>query len=150
LPPATAERIATLVADGRLRVRAARLRAASVMKRGIAVTTHERRGDGTAHYDWIVNCTGPSFTKQTCRGLERRLLQSGLLIADPLALGFVTTADGRAFGAHGPIPGLHVLGPACRSQRWEHTAVPELREQARALAVTLRSDQRATPVLRQR
>ena len=150
LPPATAERLATLVGDGRLRVRAARIRGASVTKSGIAVTTHERRGEATTHYDWIVNCTGPSFSKHSCRGLERRLLERGLLIADPLALGFATTPDGRAFGAHGPVEGLYVLGPACRSQRWEHTAVPELREQARALAVALRRDQRAAPALSQR
>jgi uncharacterized NAD(P)/FAD-binding protein YdhS len=150
LPPPTAERLAALVGEGRLHVRAARVCAASVTDRGIAVSTRERHGDGTAHYDWIVNCTGPSFAKQSCRALERRLLERGLLIADPLALGFVTTPDGRAFGAHGPVEGLYVLGPACRSQRWEHTAVPELREQARALAVALRRDQSAAPALRQR
>jgi len=121
LPPATAERLEALVGDGRLRVRAARLRAASVTDRGIAVTTHERRGDGTAHYDWIVNCTGPSFAKQSCRALERRLLERGLLIADPLALGFVTTPDGRAFGAHGPVqgtrPGGSLIGNARSRER---------------------------------
>jgi uncharacterized NAD(P)/FAD-binding protein YdhS len=110
-----------------------------------------RREDLTARYDWIVNCTGPCFTKQTCRGLERRLLERGLLLPDPLALGFVTTTEGRAFGAHGVATNLYILGPACRSERWEHTAVPELREQARALAsALLLKDQKASPPLRQR
>ena len=151
LPPATAERFAELrERRAAAHSRGPRSAAASVTERGIAVTVRERGGDATACYDWIVNCTGPCFAKPTLRGLERRLVERGLLIPDPLALGFVTTPDGRAFGVHGPAASLHVLGPACRSQRWEHTAVPELREQARALAAALlRKDQRASP-LRQR
>ncbi len=109
--------------------------AAAANERGIAVEFTDRRGTPErAHYEWIVNCTGSSFARDTCRVLERRLIERGLLIVDPLALGFVTTPAGLAFGARGPVAGLHVLGPACRSQRWEHTAVPELREQASALA----------------
>lgn len=137
LPPATAERIAAFTRGGQLRVHAARIRRAAATARGISVTLEHRRGESTARFDHIVNCTGPAFTKDTCRGLERRLLERGLLIADPLGLGFVTTETGIAFGARGLVAGLHVLGPACRSQRWEHTAVPELREQAGALAAAL-------------
>ena len=67
-------------------------------------------------------------------GSSGSLLERGLLIADPLGLGYLTTANGTAFGTRGPVPGLHVLGPACRPRWWEHTAVPELRQQACALA----------------
>ena len=151
LPAATAERFERLRGAGRLRVRAGQLAGASAARRGIAVTVRERSAATTGRYDRIVNCTGPCFAKQTCRGLERRLLERGLLIPDPLGLGFVTAPDGRALGTDGTVTGLHLLGPACRSQRWEHTAVPELREQARSLAAALlRKDQRFSPPVRQR
>ena len=152
LPPTTATHLEGLKRNGQLRICTGSVRDATVAARGIAVTVRGRAAvDATkTHYDWIVNCTGSSFTKRTSRDLERRLLARGLLIADPLALGFITTPGGGAFGAHGPVDGLHVLGPACRSQKWEHTAVPELREQARALAATLHQDQRTSPSMRQR
>ncbi len=151
LPPATAERFANLREEGRLHVHAGRITGASATRRGIAVTVRTGRGELIRRYDWIVSCTGPCFTKHTCRGLERRLIDSGLLMPDPLGLGFVTTPDGRALGANGATTNQHVLGPACRSERWEHTAVPELREQSTALAASLlRERQRSAPPLRQR
>lgn len=153
LPPASAERLAALRDCGRLLVVSGRAQSAEFARRGIAITIRERgrAAPRAARFDWIVNCTGPVFSRRTCRPLERRLQERGLLVADPLALGYLTTPAGLAFGAHGPVEGLHVLGPACRSRRWEHTAVPELREQARALAARLRLEtQRLSPSLRQR
>ncbi len=107
-------------------------------------------GGRRERYAWIVNCTGPSFDKRSSRGLERQLLERGLLIADPLGLGYLTTANGTAFGTRGPVPGLHLLGPACRPRWWEHTAVPELRQQACALAdeLTRRQVVRAPAIAR--
>jgi hypothetical protein len=51
--------------------------------------------------------------------------------------------------AQGPVEGLYLLGPACRPHWWEHTAVPELRQQAARLAVRLleRRDLKASNVL---
>ena len=107
-------------------------------------------GGRSERYAWIVNCTGPTFEKRTSRGLERQLLERGLLISDPLGLGYLTTANGTAFGTRGPVAGLHLLGPACRPRWWEHTAVPELRQQACALAdeLTRRQVVRAPAIAR--
>ena len=136
LPPATAARIEELRAAGRLRVLAGRVQGAESRAHAIDLELRLRRqaGGRRERYAWIVNCTGPSFDKRSSRGLERQLLERGLLMADPLALGYLTTANGTAFGTRGPVPGLHLLGPACRPRWWEHTAVPELRRQACALA----------------
>ena len=57
---------------------------------------------------------------------------SGLVI---IALGLLVDEDYRMCDASGAgQPGLHYLGPHLRAQRWEGTAVPELREHAAALA----------------
>ncbi|HWM27513.1 MAG TPA: FAD/NAD(P)-binding protein, partial [Woeseiaceae bacterium] len=71
------------------------------------------------------------------RVLERHLIDRGMLRQDPLGLGYVTGHNGAAFGLRGPVAGLYLLGPACRPERWENTAVPELRQQADVLATEL-------------
>jgi uncharacterized NAD(P)/FAD-binding protein YdhS len=88
-------------------------------------------------YDRIVNCTGGSFTRIGTNTLEYRMVTRGLLIPDPLGLGYLSGTNGGVFGARGVVPGLYLLGPACRPHWWEHTGVPELREQAARLAVEL-------------
>jgi uncharacterized NAD(P)/FAD-binding protein YdhS len=47
----------------------------------------------------------------------------------------------RVIGAGGaPTPRLYAVGPPTRAARWESVAVPDLRSQTEALAVTLLSD----------
>ena len=136
LPPVLAGRLAALQASGRLQVRAARLRGAEDEGDAIAVdswvpATAQRVRE---RYHWVMNCTGSSFATEAVRPLERRLLERGLLLADPLALGYLTCDAGTAIGIRGPVDRLYVLGPACRASFWEHTAVPELRAQAASIA----------------
>jgi uncharacterized NAD(P)/FAD-binding protein YdhS len=138
LPPEPARAIAALREAGRLDVRAARVRRASRTSRSVTVELVPRGGAPLRErYDWVINCTGSSFSRAQSRGLERVLLDRGFLIVDPLGLGYVTEPSGAVFGAQGPVRGLYVLGPACRAQSWENTAVPELRKQAEALAAEL-------------
>ncbi len=136
LPPVVAGQLAALQADGRLDVRAARLRGAR--DHGDAITVeYEVRGTAKRvreRYDWVINCTGSSFATEAARPLERRLLERGLLLVDPLRLGYITCDAGTAIGTRGPVDQLYVLGPACRANFWEHTAVPELRAQAARIA----------------
>jgi uncharacterized NAD(P)/FAD-binding protein YdhS len=137
LPPGPAKSIAALRASGQLAVRAGRIRRAAARAKGMALDVARHGNVGRERYDWVVNCTGSSFTRANTRGLERRLIERGELIVDPLGLGYVTEASGAVFGADGPVRGLYVLGPACRAQCWENTAVPELRKQAESLAAEL-------------
>jgi uncharacterized NAD(P)/FAD-binding protein YdhS len=136
LPPVLAGRLAALQASGRVQVKAAHLQAAADEGDAIAVdyTLRATAKRVRERYDWIVNCTGSSFATSQARPLERRLLERGLLLVDPLDLGYVTCHAGTAIGTRGPVDQLYVLGPACRADLWEHTAVPELRSQARAIA----------------
>lgn len=138
LPPGAARVIAELRASGRLAVRAGRILRAAARANGLAIDVAGRDGAKVRErYDWIVNCTGSSFTRANCRTLEHRLIERGHLIVDPLGLGYLTEPNGAVFGAHGPVRGLYVLGPGCRAQCWESTAVPELRRQAEVLTAEL-------------
>jgi uncharacterized NAD(P)/FAD-binding protein YdhS len=138
LPPVQAGRLAALRARGRLAVLAGRLTGGTDCGDSVVVDYRLRNGKRVSErYDWVVNCTGSSFAKAACPPLERRLLERGLLLPDPLGLGYVTDANGGVLGPRGPVRGLHLLGPACRPIFWEHTAVPELRAQAVALAAEL-------------
>jgi uncharacterized NAD(P)/FAD-binding protein YdhS len=139
LPHAQASRVAALQARGRLSVRAAHLLHAVNDGDSIAVD-YALRADGRVvreRYEWVINCTGSSFARRSRPPLEQDLVARGTLLPDPLGLGYVTAANGAVVGARGPVPQLYLIGPACRPYFWEHTAVPELRAQAAALAAEL-------------
>jgi uncharacterized NAD(P)/FAD-binding protein YdhS len=139
LAPDSARTIADLRQTGRLTIAAGRIRRAAATMGGIIVEREFRGLDWPWHdsFDWVINCTGPSFGGQCGSVLHDQLLASGLLTLDALGLGYETTADGLSTGANGRVEGLYLLGPACRPRDWEHTAVPELRTQAESLATEL-------------
>jgi uncharacterized NAD(P)/FAD-binding protein YdhS len=84
----------------------------------------------------IVNCTGPQpVCASGWSALVDGLLSDGLARPDALGLGFDVDADGRVVRGDGSVsPELHAVGYARRGTEYETTAVPELREQAQALA----------------
>jgi uncharacterized NAD(P)/FAD-binding protein YdhS len=134
--PAVAERLSSLRAGDRLEVCAGRVRGAAAYGDSFVVDVlpRGRRTHRSERFDWIVNCTGTDFSPPTCRPLERKLLERGMLLPDPLALGFVTADRGAVIGRSGPVAGLYVLGTGHRPNLWEHTAVPEIRSQVMGLA----------------
>ncbi len=137
--PQPAAAIDAMQACGRLSVRKGRVTDAVQAADTISVA-QALKGDVQPvreNYDWVINCTGPSFARRGARTLENHLVDRGLLLKDPLGLGYVSAPDGEVFGRAGPIEGLYLLGPACRPHWWEHTAAPELRQQAARLAVRL-------------
>jgi uncharacterized NAD(P)/FAD-binding protein YdhS len=139
MPPRSAAAIASLRAARRVRVEAARVRGVRELRDGLSLSIAPR-GEAEARserFEWVINCTGPAFVQTNSRSLERRLCERGLLMIDPLGLGYVTEPDGTAFAGRGPVHGLYVLGPACRARCWENTAVPEIRQQAEKLALQL-------------
>lgn len=84
----------------------------------------------------LVNCTGPDTNLRRSRSpLLQSLFRRGLIQSDPLALGLETTAQGALLSRDGvAAERLFTLGPLLRPRLWESIAVPELREQALALA----------------
>jgi uncharacterized NAD(P)/FAD-binding protein YdhS len=87
----------------------------------------------------VINCTG---SEQDYRRVDSRLLRSlfrkGWLEANPPGVGVRTNENGAVVGRHGAVtPGLYAIGPMRIGGFFETTAVPEIREQAAALAKTL-------------
>ncbi len=91
----------------------------------------------------LVNCTGAATdVTATADPLLRQLLDSGLARPDPLRLGLDADARGALRDAGGTAASdIVTLGPLLRGRRYETTAIPEIRDQAAAIARHLLSTQ---------
>jgi uncharacterized NAD(P)/FAD-binding protein YdhS len=127
------------VREGRIHVHAARLQSVSATATGGLELRLRPRG-ATTTFDlqvhWLINCTGPERDlSRQANPLVRSLLARGLVQRDPLALGAVTTERGELVDANGAnVPGAYVVGAWRMPRLFESTAVPELRDQAAAVA----------------
>ncbi|GAA4005589.1 FAD/NAD(P)-binding protein [Hymenobacter fastidiosus] len=90
----------------------------------------------------VISCTGPLLDYgRIDSALVTSLREAGLLVPDALRLGMQTNAHGALMDARGQASGvLFTLGPSRRPAYFESTAVPELRQQAAALAQHLAGD----------
>ena len=139
VPPETARRAAALTAAARLSIHRGRLVAVTGQPGGLCVRID--RGTPSSEIDelavgWLVNCTGPAADiTATADPLLRHLLDTGLARPDPLRLGLDTDPHGAIRDADGrPARDIFALGPLLRGSRYETTAIPEIRDQAAALA----------------
>jgi len=158
MPPATARRITELRCTGRLSVLRGRITGITEVP-GVpagppapgpaaglpgTVRAPERlrirmEQDGSVTdlaTGWLINATGPGTDlTRTTDPLLRDLLSRGLARPDPLRLGLDASLDGAVLDAAGtPSTTLFTLGPPLRGVRYETTAIPEIRDQAAALA----------------
>ena len=139
-PPQNAEAVAALTATGLVQ-----LRIGTVCE--ILPDTDQLRvrirahgtADGWHTAQHVICCAGPLLDySRIATPLVISLREAGDLIPDPLRLGICTDAHGALFGADGAAsPTLFTLGPSRRPAYFESTAVPELRQQAAALAIEL-------------
>jgi len=138
MAPAAAGWIDELRREGRLRVAAAAV--VSVDDEGGRLGVGLRpRGGGKLeilHVDAIVNGAGPSDSPfRADSPLYRNLREAGLARPHPLGLGIDTGPGGAVLGADGrPSETLYTIGWLRRGELWESLAIPELRDQAAALA----------------
>ena len=148
-PPQNARAVAELTAAGLVRLHIGTVR--EILPDGqrlrVRVRPHgEPNGWHTA--DHVISCTGPLLDyARIAAPLVQGLREAGHLTPDPLHLGLLTDAHGALLTADGRVaPGLFTLGSSCRPAYFESTAVPELRQQAAALAVYLAGRAPARPV----
>jgi uncharacterized NAD(P)/FAD-binding protein YdhS len=124
MAPRVAASVTALQATGRLTITA-----------GDAAAAIARAHPNT----WIVNATGPDGDlRRSPDPLLRSLFQAGYATPGPCTIGLATSRDGRLLDGHGgAVPGLWTLGCTRRGDLWESTAIPEIRDQAEQLALTL-------------
>jgi uncharacterized NAD(P)/FAD-binding protein YdhS len=85
---------------------------------------------------WLINATGPATDiTRTSDRLLRGLFDCGLARPDRLRLGLDAGPAGAVRDAAGrPSSTIFTLGPTLRGLAYETTAIPEIRDQAAALA----------------
>jgi uncharacterized NAD(P)/FAD-binding protein YdhS len=131
IAPEVARTVASLVCEGRLEVIAGRILAVRENDDGLNVQIRRRRASGpeAMRFDYAFNCTGPLHAISRTRDpLLRGLLDAGQVRPDDLGIGLAADEQSRA-GRR-----LWALGPLTKGRYWEIVAVPDIREQAAAVA----------------
>ena len=137
IPPATASRVAGLRAAGRLRVLRGRLVSATAGHDEVTVRLETDGATRDLSVGWLVNGTGPA-SDVASDPLLRDLFLAGLARPDALRLGLDADENGAVLDASGrPQERIFTLGPLLRGVLYETTAIPEIRDQAAALAPRL-------------
>jgi uncharacterized NAD(P)/FAD-binding protein YdhS len=131
IAPEVAAIVARLVGEGRLQIVAGRIIAARDVENGLEVE-FRRRGAGNLQamrFAYAFNCTGPLHSIARSKDpLLRSLLDAGQVRPDDLGIGLEVDDACRA-GER-----LWALGPLTKGRYWEIIAVPDIREQAAAVA----------------
>ena len=134
MPPQIANRIERLEDDGQLRFLAARVEHAEGRGSRLRLTLVDGSGERRQlEVGAVVNCTGAAASIEA-HPLLASLARTGLCTPGPLGLGIATTAAGQLLDVRGVAAGISTLGPLRRGELWETTAVPEIRQQAFAIA----------------
>lgn len=151
LAPEAAARLDALRASGQLQVHGGRLLALLDTPSGVEARFRPRgsKQEERLAVDLAVNCTGPEGHAVYPDALVSALLKKGMARSGPLSLGLSSDEDGALLDARGESHGrLFTLGPVRRGDHWESTAVPDIRQQAAALAELLTGDDRGRPTPR--
>lgn len=140
MAPVPAVVMAELRAAGRLSLESAEVtHAESLSGGGLRV---ELSSGAVRDVGWVVNCTGPRLdVRELGDPLVDDLLRprAGTSVATAATAGMgLQTHEGRVRNSQGGLEDpLWALGALRRGELWESTAVPEIRTQARSVAVSI-------------
>lgn len=124
LPPATSQRIAKALADGKLTLLKGRFDSLNKTQKGFKISYQANKQIHSFEADHVFNCTGLDYSSIKNNTFLRQLCDSGLAAFDELNLGLRWTSKGP----------VYVLGALLFGERFESIAVPELRQQAAQIA----------------
>jgi uncharacterized NAD(P)/FAD-binding protein YdhS len=131
IAPRVGETVVRAIAERRLEVAGGRITGARDARDGVEVD-FRRRGAAsqqTRQFAYVFNCTGPLHSMARTRDpLLRSLLDGGQTKPDHLGIGLAVDEDNRA-GRR-----LWAMGPLTKGRYWEIIAVPDIRDQAAAVA----------------
>ena len=130
IAPEVAAIVAGMVATDQLEVVAGRILSARETPDGVEVEYRRRAAQTRIEtFAYVFNCTGPLHSIARSKDpLLRSLLAAGQTRPDHLGIGLEVSEDCLA------APGLWALGPLTKGRYWEIIAVPDIREQAAAVA----------------
>lgn len=140
-PPQGAALLARWLEQGRLQVQAASFEGVEPAEGRLGVMLR-RRGEpraGVVYADALINSSGIQYDwRRVDKPLVRQLLERGLVMPGPLALGILASPEGAVVNAQGRASAqLFALGPPLRGMWWESTSVNDVASQAKALAARL-------------
>ncbi|WP_460949415.1 FAD/NAD(P)-binding protein [Pseudomonas marginalis] len=140
-PPLSAQLVARLQEEGRLRIRAASFKGLEPATQGVTIRLRYRGEHAVTQVSGaaLINSSGIEYDwRRVARPLPQQLLKRGLIQPGPLALGIAADASGAVLDAQGQVSQrLFAMGPPLRGMWWESTAVTDVALQAKALASTL-------------
>ena len=141
-PPLSAELVARLHGEGRLRIQAASFKGLeSSSGSEVSIRIRRRGGAETVVVSGaaLINSSGIEYDwRRVARPLPQQLLARGLVRPGPLALGITADVDGAVVSIDGQVASrLFAMGPPLRGMWWESTAVTDVASQAKALAARL-------------
>ncbi|WP_421553368.1 FAD/NAD(P)-binding protein [Pseudomonas yamanorum] len=140
-PPLSAELVARLHGEGRLRIRAASYKGLVPSEGDVTIRLRPRGEQEVVQVSGaaLINSSGIEYDwRRVARPLPRQLLKRGLIQPGPLALGIAADVSGAVLDANGQVsPRLFAMGPPLRGMWWESTAVTDVAIQAKALAARL-------------
>ena len=138
MPPSAAATITEMRANGNLEILSGRL---------LDISSNDRFGikfqsGQTTNYveaDNLVNCIGSESNYSRLESdFVQNLVRRGHIRNDELAMGIAASTDGRIIDKNGNLSNVvFTLGTALKGTLWETTAIPEIRTQARDLALRL-------------
>jgi uncharacterized NAD(P)/FAD-binding protein YdhS len=133
IAPDVARRLHDLVAEGRLEIAAGRIQSVEE-KDGALSVAYRRRGKSNlvdSRFAYMINCTGPlGRIDRTRDELLKGLLADGLARPDQLGIALDVDERSRVAGA----TRAWAMGPLTKGRYWEIIAVPDIRDQAAAVA----------------
>ncbi|OXS20006.1 FAD/NAD(P)-binding protein [Pseudomonas rhodesiae] len=143
-PPLSAQLVARLHEEGRLRIRAASFKGLVPAQSGVTIAVRQRGEQTLTQVTGaaLINSSGIEYDwRRVARPLPQQLLKRGLIQPGPLALGIAADASGAVLDAQGQVSArLFAMGPPLRGMWWESTAVTDVALQAKALASKLTKD----------
>jgi uncharacterized NAD(P)/FAD-binding protein YdhS len=131
IAPEVGRTLAQLIGEGRLEILAGRIISAQDTGEALEVSFRRRSASQpqSAEVAFAFNCTGPLHSIARTRDpLLRSLFDSGQIRPDHLGIGLDVDERSRA------AEGAWALGPLTKGRYWEIIAVPDIRDQAAAVA----------------
>lgn len=133
--------LASQLRSGQLQIHAGRITAYHENADSAEIAYRDRKSGKLQrlNVDWVLNCTGPEPNCAAVRSaLLKNLLRQRLARPGPLSLGLDVSERCAVVDGHGMVSNfMYAIGPLCKGNLWETTAVPEIREQISELASLL-------------